>query len=143
MSKLEPEEIVVGLVSHLDQTMLTNDPDIIDTYPQKTTELRPFVCVKVDGEKSVWAPLSSTYRRERLKIKDEWRQGGIDMWRNRRCYLNDGANTYHGPNTSFIAASINELTTPGTRSQMSLEGIDAVLSEINNQKQRRINGKDA
>lgn len=143
MAQLEREELQPGLVSHLDQTMLSNDPAVLDTYPQKSTELRPFVCVAVNGEQSTWAPLTSTFRRERLEIKDQWRHGGIDMWRDRVCYLNDGANTYTGPNASFLAASAQELTDRPTRSQMSAEGVTAVAAEIERQRKRRINGKDA
>ena len=130
MSQLAANEIVVGLVSHLDQTMLTADPDVLDTYPQKQTELRPFVCVEAEAEYSVWTPLSSMFRRERLKIEDAWRQGGIDMWRTRVCFLNDGANIYCGPNGSFIAASIDELTEPETRSRILLEGVQKVRNVI-------------
>lgn len=142
MSQLLREEIEAGLVSHLDQTMLSNDQAVLDTYPQARTELRPFVCLKADANNCVWAPLSSTFRRERLQINDEWRQGGVDMWRERECYLNDGANTYHGPIESFIAASAQELTEPINRSRMAAEGVAAVIKETERQRKRRINGKD-
>ena len=81
MTQLTLQEIQPGLVSHLDQTMLSKDRAVLDTYPQKDTELRPFVCVTVEGDQSTWSPLTSTYRRERLKVEDDWRHGGIDMWR--------------------------------------------------------------
>lgn len=142
MSQLALNEIQVGLVSHLDQTMLTHDPNILDTYPQTDTELRPFVCVAVDGDKSTWPPLTSTYRRERLKVDDAWRFGGIDMWRDRVCYLNDGANVYIGPTSSFIAASADDLTDESTRSRMTNDGVNAIAMEVQKQKRRRINGRD-
>ena len=143
LAHLAPEELAPGLVSHLDQTMLTNDPDVLDTYPQTYTELRPFVCVSVREGVSIWTPLTSTYRKERLKIENAWRTGGIEMWRDRVCYLNDGANTYSGRNASFIAASARELTDSATRSQMSEAGVAAVSAEIERQRNRRINGRDA
>ena len=143
MTQLAPNELQAGLVAHLDQTMLTNDPAVLDTYPQRDTELRPFVCVAVDGDTSTWAPLTSTFRRERLRIEDAWRTGGIDMWRDRVCFLNDGANTYSGPNTSFMAASVQELTDAATRSRMALDGVEAVVAEIDRQRRRRVNGRDA
>ncbi len=142
MTQLTLQEIQPGLVSHLDQTMLSKDRAVLDTYPQKDTELRPFVCVAVEGDQSTWSPLTSTYRRERLKVEDDWRHGGIDMWRDRVCYLNDGANVYIGPTTSFIAASAEELTDEATRSRMAAEGVVAIAKEIERQKRRRINGRD-
>src|SRR4051812_42505594 len=126
MAQLEADEIKPGLVAHLDQTMLTNDIEVLDTFPQTETELRPFVCIRASKDESTWTPLSSTYRKERLEIKEEWREGGIDMWRDRATYLVDGANVYIGPNTSFIAASSQELTERATRSQMKSDGVAAV-----------------
>lgn len=143
MSRLGLNEIKVGLVSHLDQTALAKDKRVMDTYPQQHTELRPFVCVAVNLPKSTWAPLSSTARPERIEIKAEWRLGGIPMWRDRVCYLNDGANIYIGLNGAFADASAKEQTDHKTRSQMSEEGVAAVLAEIEKQKHRRINGKDS
>ncbi len=58
------------------------------------------------------------------------------------CYLNDGANVYIGPTTSFIAASAEELTDEATRSRMAAEGVAAIAKEIERQKRRRINGRD-
>ena len=142
MSKLGLSEIKVGLVSYLDQTMLSKDKRVLDTYPQEYTEIRPFVCVAVNLPKSTWVPLSSTSRPERIQIKAEWRLGGIPMWRDRECYINDGANVYIGFNGAFVDASTNEQTDSKTRSQMLDEGVTAVLAEIENQKHRRINGKD-
>ena len=143
MAQLASEELTLGLVCHLDQTMLASDPDVLDTYPQTHTELRPFVCVSVQDGMSTWTPVTSTFRKERLKIEDAWRTGGIDMWRVRVCYLNDGANIYTGPNPSFIAASAQELTDNTTRSQMSAIGVAAVSAEIERQRNRRVNGRDA
>ena len=143
MSRLGFDEIKVGLVSHLDQTALSKDKRVLDTYPQQYTELRPFVCVSVDPPRSTWTPLTSTKRPERLLIASEWRQGGIPMWRDRDCYLNDGANLYIGLIGAFVEASAQEQTDKKTRSQMSPEGVAAVLAEIEKQRHRRINGKDS
>jgi len=65
------------------------------------------------------------------------------MWRDRVCYLNDGANTYSGPDSSFLAASAEELTDAATRSRMAAEGVAAVKAEIERQRRRRVNGKEA
>jgi len=143
MAQLAPGEVRPGLVAHLDQTRLTNDASVLDRHPQRDTEPRPFVCVCVNGGQSTWAPLTSTFRRERLKIEAAWRTGGIDMWRDRVCYLNDGANTYSGPDSSFLAASAEELTDAATRSRMAAEGVAAVKAEIERQRRRRVNGKEA
>ena len=143
MTQLSADEIRAGTVSHLDQTALTNDPNVLDTYPQRFTELRPFVCVASDGDQCTWAPLSSTARPERVRILDEWRIGGLDMWRNRICYLNDGANVYIGPIESFISASQHELTDSSNRASMAADGVTAVQAEIERQKRRRVNGRES
>ena len=143
MTQLAAEEIKVGTVSHLDQTDLTKDPKVLDTYPQRFTELRPFVCVATDGKICAWAPLSSTARPERVKILDAWRIGGLDMWRDRVCYLNDGANLYIGPIESFIHASRHELTDHTNRASMAPDGVAAVHAEIEKQKRRRVNGRES
>ncbi len=142
MAQLAVEEIKVGTVSHLDQSMLTDDPDVLDTYPQQLTELRPFLCVAIDSDRCTWAPLSSTFRRERLKIIDEWRLGGLEMWRDRVCYLCDGANLYIGPVSSFVRASNQDLTDSSNRASVAPAGVDAVLVEIEKQKRRRVNGRE-
>ncbi len=142
MSRLGFNEIHVGLVSHLDQTALSKDKRVVDTYPQEYTELRPFVCVAVNPPNSTWTPLTSTPRTERLEIQKEWRLGGIPMWRDRNCYLNDGANVYIGLIGAFVEASAQEQTDKKSRSQMSEDGIAAVLAEIDKQRQRRVSGKD-
>jgi len=143
MTLLSLEEIKAGLVSHLDQTMLTNDPAVLDTYPQRFTELRPFVCVSVEDDGCTWAPLSSTHRPERVAIEDVWRLGGIAMWRNRVCYLNDGANVYIVPMQSFISASHLEKTDATNRAAMAQDGVAAVLAEIGRQQRRRVNGRES
>ena len=143
MGRLSLDEIKIGLVAHLDQAMLSRDPKVLDTYPQQSTELRPFVCVaKSDDGASTWAPLTSTSRPERVEILAEWRVGGLAMWVERPCYLNDGANIYIGRPTSIMAASHQEKTDRKTRSIMSQDGVNAVLTEIEKQRNRRVNGRD-
>jgi hypothetical protein len=144
MGRLSLDEIKIGMVSHLDQAILSNDPKVLDTYPQQSTELRPFVCVaKADDGTSTWAPLTSTKRPERVEIVADWRVGGLPMWVDRPCYLNDGANVYIARPASIMAASHQEKTDRKTRSIMSQEGVNAVLAEIEKQRHRRVNGHDS
>lgn len=143
MGSLSFDEIRIGLVSHLDQAMLSADPKVLDTYPQQSTELRPFVCVaKAEDGTSTWAPLTSSARPERLEILPAWRVGGLPMWVDRSCYLNDGANIYIARVASVLAASHQEKTDRKSRSIMSQEGVDAVLVEIEKQRHHRVNGRD-
>jgi hypothetical protein len=108
------------------------------------TDARLCVCYAIDGDTSDWSPITTEPKRERLPIKDEWRSGG-----NRECsggyaqwllddqYLQDGANTYHGPNAAFVAASWQECTALDTRARVSGEGMALVDQEIAAQRRRR------
>lgn len=130
-------EFSPGLVLWLDQQMLMDDPQVLETLPQHHGNMRPFLCVEVDGDRSTWTPLTSQYRDERLEIEWTWRSGSGDEWRVGETYLNDGANTYTGPNTSFEAASHAERTTPSNRAGISPTGVDAVRAEIERQRHRQ------
>ena len=138
MARFTPDEVVPGFVSSLDQGQLTSDDRVLDTYPQTSVELRPFVCFDIDGDQSSWAPLSRAYRRERVEIKSEWRTGGLNTWRDGACYLNDGANVYIGPHEAFVEASRETETTPSNRSMMSEAGVAAVREEVERQIGRRV-----
>ena len=61
-------EIVEGLVAYLDQSVLSANEQVLDTCPQASTQVRPFVCVRAANGRSQWAPLSTSWRRERLAI---------------------------------------------------------------------------
>ena len=140
--RLDPNEIQPGVVVWMDQQMLMDDPDVRETLPQRYGRVRPFVCVDVAGEESTWTPLTGMHRDERLYIERRWRSGGEPPWRQGDTYLNDGANTYTGPASSFVAASHAERTTPGNRARISEDGVDEVRSEMERQRHRQ-NGTGA
>jgi hypothetical protein len=143
MVKLAEAEIRVGLVAFLDQGKLMADPDVIETYPQASGIIRPFVCFEVGGGKSAWSPLTGTVRPERLEILRAWRSGGLPGWLKAPNYLNDGANTYRGPNASFVAASLGERTAAGSRAYINADGQAAVAAEIAKQAYRTVSAPAA
>ncbi len=71
-----------------------------------------------------------------MPIERRWRSGSEPAWRLGETYLNDGANTYTGPGSSFVAASHAERTTPSNRARISAEGVEAVRVEIERQRPR-------
>ena len=130
-------EFQPGLVLWLDQEMLMDDPTVDETFPQRYGTVRPFVCVDVTGDRSTWTPLTGQHRDERLLIEREWRSGGELPWRVGDTYLNDGANTYTGPNSAFVAANDTERTLPAKRARIKPDGMAAVRAEIERQLPRR------
>lgn len=134
--KAAASEFRPGLVLWLDQQMLMEDPTVQETFPQRYGTVRPFVCVAVTGDQSTWTPLTGQHRDERMPIEREWRSGGELPWRVGETYLNDGANTYTGPNSSFVAANGTERTLPTKRARISDVGVEAVRAEIGRQRHR-------
>ena len=137
MAQLAADEIAVGLVAYLDQAMLSADTSVTDTYPQQSSQVRPFVCIALTGDQSTWAPLTTAFRVERVQILPTWRTGGQASWSGLSCYLNDGANLYIGPKLAFVAASYPEQTSRQSRSRMSADGIGAIQAEVERQRHRR------
>lgn len=114
-----------------------DDPTVEESFPQRYGSVRPFVCVDINGDRSTWTPLTGQHRDERLFIEREWRSGGELPWRVNDTYLNDGANTYTGPNDAFVAANASERTLPAKRARIKPEGMVAVREEIEVQRHRR------
>lgn len=139
MTALVDSEIEVGLVGWLDQAALNKDERVIKTTPYLgDPEPRPFLCFRIKGGTSFWAPTTTVWRRERLELKDSWRTGGGPGWRSRANYLVDGANTYVGPASVFVEASSLEWTEPGSRMRLSPAGLAAVEAEVEKQKPRML-----
>lgn len=135
--KASTAEFQPGLVLWIDQKMLMDDPTVDESFAQRYGTMRPFVCVDVVGNRSTWTPLTGQHRVERLRIEREWRSGGELPWRVGETYLNDGANTYTGPSTAFVAANSKERTVPSKRARISDQGLAAVRAEIERQRHRR------
>src|SRR5690606_3729365 len=91
----------------------------------------PFVCVQAADGRSVWSPLTQDFRPERLEIDKKWRREGSTVWREHDQYLNDGRNTFVGPNEAFVRAGAKEMPFKGyRRPYVTAEGVEAILSEI-------------
>jgi len=71
---------------------------------------------------------------KRLFIEPAWRVGGPPGWRSHPQYLNDGLSTYLGPTEAFLRAAAGEKSfNPYSRPAISIDGIAAILLEINKQ----------
>lgn len=139
MAALTAPEVESGLVAWLDQATLNHDARVVKSTPHPgEPEPRPFVCFRVDGATSHWAPVTTSERKERLYLNPEWRSGGGPGWEARDQYLVDGANTYVGPTTAFLEASHGDWTEEGARMRLSEAGLAAVATEVERQKRRTI-----
>ncbi len=127
------EDVKLGAIAYFDHHVLLADPDI-DRDDDGLNRPGPFVCVQIDGDKSVWSAVTSEHRHERLLLQTQWRQNGSPQWRSINQYLVDGLGTYIGPTASFIRAAAAE--TPFVqypRPSLTLDGVTAVLAEIEKQ----------
>lgn len=140
MSAITDDEILPGLVAFLDQPMIEMDRRVSRTKKLPDANPRLFVCYARSGDTSEWSPITTRQRPtgyQRLRIERQWRSGGDPQWLRDDQYLNDGANTYRGPNRAFVDASHLERTEPGNRARVSAEGIGAILAEIERQVGRQ------
>lgn len=138
VTALDDAEIEPGLVAWLDQPALNCDDAVQKSTPHLgDPEPRPFVCFARDGDSSSWAPVTTIARPERLHLLADWRSGGRPGWVARDQYLVDGANTYTGPNAKFVAASTQDYSTRANRMRLSVDGLKAVLAEVERQRHRR------
>jgi hypothetical protein len=142
MTAITVDEVRPGLVVHLDHAALLGDAQVTATIPQiPSSEPRLFVCYAVTGPNSSWTPLTKEPKTgsgyPRIHIKNEWKSGGPEKWLKATSFLNDGANTYHGPSARFAIASASEESTAASRCVLSAAGLAAVRGEILNQLGRR------
>jgi hypothetical protein len=142
MAVIVPDDVVPGLVAFLDHQALLSDNRIRATTPQSKPRPGPFVCFRVEGGESWWAPVTTqpatVKKRKRVQLKAEWRIGSHPQWVNVDQYLNDGANIYVGPTDAFCSASGQEVTTRTSRSRLTPDGVSAVNAEVERQKERRV-----
>ena len=125
-------DIRTGSLAYFDHELLLAQPDI-EHANLGLDRPGPFVCVQVKDGKSVWSPLTQDFRPERLAIDPKWRREGSTVWREQDQYLNDGRNTFAGPNEAFVRAGAKELPFRGyRRPYITAEGVQAILEEISN-----------
>ncbi len=127
------EDIFVGAVAYFDDELLLAEADI-DGGDATIDRPGPFVCVQVKGLSSVWIPITGEHRPERLLIRREWRLYGSGKWKEDDQFVNDGLNTFLGPNEAFIRAGAREMPFKMYRRPcISDQGIAAILVEIDKQ----------
>jgi hypothetical protein len=109
---LAPAEVVLGAIAYFDADVLNGDDSVVK--PESPVS-RPgvgagnqFVCYKLDGDKAFWAPLTATYRRERLHVEPKWVANGYGPLVRGGVYLQDGRTTYAGPVEAFVKAASAE-----------------------------------
>ena len=130
---LRLEDIFVGAVAYFDDQLLLAEVEI-DGGGTTLDRPGPFACVQVKGSSSVWIPITGESRLERLLIKAEWRQHGSDKWKEDDQFVNDGLNTFLGPNDAFVRAGAKESPFKMyRRPRISSEGVVAILEEIDKQ----------
>ncbi|WP_157214507.1 hypothetical protein [Polaromonas sp. CF318] len=130
---LRSSDVSLGTIAFFDDKLLLAEHDI-DAGDTSLDRPGPFVCVQVMGAKSVWCAITSEYRPERLFIEPKWRQHGSDKWKEDNQYLNDGLNTFLGPNVAFLRAAAKESPfNMYRRPKINAEGVAAILFEVDKQ----------
>lgn len=133
---LTPHEIRVGSLAYLDHQLLLADPEI-EHANVGIDRPGPFVCIEHRDGRSTWAPLTTEHREERLFIDPRWRREGSRLWKTENQYLNDGHNTFVGPDAAFLRAGTNEnLFTRYRRPYITPAGIKAIIGEVGNRNGR-------
>lgn len=127
---LSEPEIVPGAIAYFDAQMLNNDTRVMKSGDPvaRAGSGNQFVCYKVEGGRSFWAPLTATWREERLRIEAAWVTNGYGPLAAGEVFLQDGKNTYAGPMAAFVAAAAGESTFEAGRPLLSLDGVTQVLS---------------
>lgn len=126
---IESGEIIPGVVAILDGSVLVSDPEVI-TAVEHQVGMRPFVCVRVEGDNSIWLEVTTRWSKPRLCL-NEWKVPGSEKWMNDNQYLQDARYHFSGPKSSFVAASAGERPhQPHVRPSINAAGINAISAEI-------------
>ncbi len=134
------EQIKPGAVAYFDADALNSSENVsITGSPVKrigTTGARnQFVCYKVVDGRSHWAPLTGTFRKERLPIDPAWVSFGYGALKAGGVYLQDGGCTYVNSNEAFITAAAEEDEfKQGSRPFISEVGIQQVIKTVEERK---------
>lgn len=138
--KIKLTEIAVGVVVNLAPQKLQADKSVTRTVEAVDPQARLFVCYSKRDGSSSWAPLTTRPQQAkgypRLPIKSAWKVEGSLEWRDKENFLYDGANTLHGPDSAFVAASV-ENTALGDLGWIVEQGVLAIRDEITSQFGRR------
>jgi hypothetical protein len=130
---LRLQDIGLGVVAYFDDKLLLAEKSI-DNGGSNLNRPGPFVCVQMKDGASAWCPITGEFRPERLPLKKQWRRFGSDKWKEDDQYLNDGLNTFVGPNEAFVRAGAKEVPfTQYRRPRVSADGVAAMLEEVRKQ----------
>lgn len=135
--KVQPDEIAPGLVAFLDLGAIVNHP-LCRVWNNGGGDPHPCVCVHVTKRVGLWSPLTTTRRPERLLIRTEWKIGGTRSFRLGDVYLCDGANIFAVPHELVPDFNDGERSNSTSRGRLTPQGLEAVLTEISRNTNRRI-----
>lgn len=129
---LQQTEIQPGVVAYFDAAALNADPDVSASGDPvtRTGAGNQFVCYRVDGDTSWWAPTTTQHRSERLQIDPAWVTFGNARLQAGDVYLQDGKNTYMGPSEPFVCAAAGEMSFARGRPVLNDDGIQAVIRVV-------------
>lgn len=129
---LSEAEIAVGTIAYFDVDVLNKDTQVTKAGDPVTRSSsgNQFVCYKTDNSNSYWAPLTGSARPERLPIDPAWVAKPYGALAAGKVSLQDGKNTYNGPNASFVAAAATEQPFFKGRPSISAAGIKQIIVVI-------------
>lgn len=129
---LTAAEILVGAIAYFDAQALNANAAITKSGDQVTRlgSNNQFVCYKVVGATSFWAPLTGTGSSVRVPIKPNTVSNAYGALANGKVFLQDGKNTYAGPNADFVTAAANEGPFIKGRPRVSAAGVSAIAAAV-------------
>jgi hypothetical protein len=129
---LQEREISYGAIAYFDALALNGDPSVsVSGDPvDREGSGSQFVCYDVGEGRSRWAPLTGTERPERMRVEAAWVSNGYGPLGRGEVFLQDGKNTYSGPNGSFVAGAAGESPFPAGRPMISTAGMVEVVRVI-------------
>ena len=127
------DDVRPGIVAYMSAKLLYEDLSVVrDPFINDFKEGRPYLCVSVTGDTSVWLPITTQDPfGGRLLLRREWRFGGSGRWLSGSHYIQALTRTFSGPTASFVAASQPcDVVPRWNRPRLSQAGLDAVLDAI-------------
>lgn len=124
---LQLDEIVPGLVSHLDPAVL-NRFNVYSPIPARirVAGVHPFVCLDVADDECVWAALSSSSSHGRRVMLPRSAKLGGEKWTRRDSYIYGPEHWLFGPCYAFQEASECERTQVRARNSVTASGLQLV-----------------
>ncbi len=128
---LQLDEIVPGLVSHLDPAVLNN----FGVYSplsgrQRVAGIHPFVCLDADGDECTFAALSSSSLYGRRVMLPRSAKLGGGAWTAKDTFIYGDGQWFHGPCYIFQEASECERTSARMRNSVSSSGLLLVRTVV-------------